>query len=84
MTLPDDVPDDEGDLVAEYVTGLQHTRVHRSAHDGFLWWHRPGALHPGPLAAPAAAAVPDLSGVPGAALLATPVPAGGGLLHRAP
>ncbi|MBF6047811.1 hypothetical protein GO001_21675 [Streptomyces sp. NRRL B-1677] len=95
MTLPDDA----GELVAEYVTGLQHTRVHRSARDasdgsgrsdasgasgGFLWWHRPGALHPGPLTAPAAAAVPDLSGVPGAALLVTPVPAGGGLLHRAP
>ncbi|MFF4221018.1 hypothetical protein [Streptomyces nondiastaticus] len=85
MTLADEVRlDDAGDLVAEYVTGLQHTRVHRSVRDGFLWWHRPGALHPGPLAAPAAAAVPDLSGVPGAALLATPVPAGGGLLHRAP
>ncbi|MET9413335.1 hypothetical protein ABZY03_03940 [Streptomyces klenkii] len=86
MTLPDDA----GELVAEYVTGLQHTRVHRSAREGsgssggFLWWHRPGALHPGPLTAPAAAAVPDLSGVPGAALLVTPVPAGGGLLHRAP
>ncbi|GGY05099.1 hypothetical protein [Streptomyces hiroshimensis] len=77
-------PDDAGELVGEYVTGLQHTRVHRSAHGGFVWWHRPGALRPRPLAAPAAAAVPDLSGVPGAALLVTPVSFGDGLLHHAP
>ncbi|WP_058047487.1 hypothetical protein [Streptomyces roseifaciens] len=77
-------PDDAGELVGEYVTGLQHTRVHRSAHGGFVWWHRPGALRPGPLAAPAAAAVPDLSDLPGAALLVAPVPFGDGLLHRAP
>ncbi|MFE1286405.1 hypothetical protein [Streptomyces sp. NPDC058751] len=71
------------DLVAEYGTGLQTTRVHRAQDGGFLWWQRPGAQHTGPLTAPAAHLVPYLPAETGAALLAVPEQVGDGLLHRA-
>ncbi|MFF0745203.1 hypothetical protein ACFYVL_32870 [Streptomyces sp. NPDC004111] len=74
---------DTREPVAEYVTGLQVTRVLRAPDgDGFLWWQRPGSGRPAPLAAPAAHLVPHLPPESGAALLVTPERIGDGLLHR--
>ncbi|MFF0552714.1 hypothetical protein ACFYUL_27580 [Streptomyces sp. NPDC004311] len=70
------------DVVAEYGTELQTTRVLRAPDGGFLWWHGPGAQVPGPLLAPAARLVPLLPDDTGAALLTVPRRAGAGLLHR--
>ncbi|MFD8980128.1 hypothetical protein [Streptomyces sp. NPDC059564] len=70
------------DVVAEYGTGLQTTRVLRAPDGGFLWWQGPGAQVAGPLLAPAAHLVPRLPDDTGAALLTVPERAGAGLLHR--
>ncbi|MFE6623786.1 hypothetical protein [Streptomyces sp. NPDC057740] len=63
--------------VAEYGTGLQVTRVTRTADGRYEWWHGPGADRAGPLTAPL---VPY---VPRGACLATARPAGDGLAHLA-
>lgn len=83
-TLPVPSPADPHgpELVAEYGTGLQTTRVHRARDGGFLWWQGPGAQVEGPLTAPAAHLVPHLPVETGAALLTVPEPVGDGLLHR--
>ncbi|MFJ3962366.1 hypothetical protein [Streptomyces sp. NPDC090036] len=70
------------ELVTEYGTGLQTTRVHRAQDGGFLWWQGPGAQVGRPLTAPAAHLVPHLAAETGAALLTVPERAGDGLLHR--
>ncbi|MFG2618959.1 hypothetical protein ACGFXC_15250 [Streptomyces sp. NPDC048507] len=70
------------DVLAEYGTGLQTTRVFRAPDGGFLWWQGPGAQAGGPLTAPAAALVPRPPDGGAAALLTLPEEVGGGLLHR--
>ncbi|MFK0258332.1 hypothetical protein [Streptomyces sp. NPDC090445] len=70
------------DVVAEYGTELQTTRVLRAPDGGFLWWQGPGAQVRGPLLARAAHLVPLLPDDTGAALLTVPERAGAGLLHR--
>ncbi|MEU9004139.1 hypothetical protein [Streptomyces sp. NPDC048551] len=70
------------DVLAEYGTGLQTTRVLRAPDGDFLWWQGPGAQVGGPLTAPAARLVPRLPEGGGAALLTVPEEVGGGLLHR--
>ncbi|MFF7617041.1 hypothetical protein [Streptomyces lavendulae] len=77
------LPEPSGpDVVAEYGTELQTTRVLRAPDGGFLWWQGPGAQVRGPLLAPAAHLVPRLPDDTGAALLTVPERAGAGLLHR--
>ncbi|GGV05537.1 hypothetical protein GCM10010260_48430 [Streptomyces filipinensis] len=69
-----------GAPVAEFATGLQTTRVHRTPEGRYTWWHGPGPLRPDPLAAPLAAYVPRHT--PGARL-AVPRPRAAGLAHLA-
>lgn len=63
--------------VAEYGTGLQVTRVTRTADGRYEWWHGPGADRSGPLAAPFVSYVPRGAG------FATARPVGDGLAHLA-
>ncbi|MCX5195984.1 hypothetical protein OOK31_19150 [Streptomyces sp. NBC_00249] len=70
------------EVVAEYGTELQLTRVLRTPDGGHLWWQGPGAQVEGPLLAPAAHLVPRPAAGSGAALLTVPERAGDGLLHR--
>ncbi|MEU8028630.1 hypothetical protein AB0C13_08290 [Streptomyces sp. NPDC049099] len=69
-----------GTPVAEFATGLQTTRVHRTPEGRYTWWHGPGPLRPDPLGAPLAVHVPRHT--PGARL-AVPRPCEAGLLHLA-